>query len=256
MRTDISANLAAWEADADDYQRRHASQLNRWERLGWGVWDIPEETLGALGPVEGLDALELGCGGGQFGIRVARRGARVTGLDFSRAQLGHAASNARAKGVRFPLVRADAERLPFADASFALVFCDHGATTFTDPRITIPEVSRVLRHGGRLVFNHSTPFLCICRPHRGMPGRTLERPYFGLGRLASEPGSPTEWQLTYGDWIRLFASTGLQVEDLIELRPGPAAGSDSTYRDYVSWEWARDLPAEQIWRLRKAGSGG
>lgn len=252
MRKEIAVNLAAWEADAEDYQRRNGSQLNRWERLGWGVWDIPEEAVGALGRVEGLDALELGCGGGQFGIRVARMGARVTGLDFSRNQLAHAVAHARARAVRFPLVRADAEHLPFADSSFDLVFCDHGATTFTDPRVTIPEVSRVLREGGRLVFNHSTPLLGICRPAEGMPGRTLERPYFGLGRVAGEPGSTTEWQLTYGDWIRLFASARLQVEDLIELRPGPeAARSGTTYQGFVSWEWARNFPAEQIWSVRR-----
>lgn len=249
MRDDIAANLACWERDADDYQRRNASQLNRWGRLGWGVWDIPEEQVQALGRVEGLDALELGCGGGQFGIRVARLGARVTGLDFSARQLAHAAANSRSLGVRFPLVNADAERLPFADASFDLVFCDHGATTFTDPRATIPQAARVLRPNGRLVFNHSTPILCVCRPREGLPGRVLERPYFGLGRLVDE-GYATEWQLTYGDWISLFASCALAVEELIELRPG-AAAAQTTYRDYASPGWALDFPAEEIWKLRK-----
>ena len=83
---------------------------------------------------DGLDALELGCGAAQFGIRVAMRGARVVGLDFSANQLAAAGPHLRETGVRMPLVRGDAEELPFADERFDLVFCDHGATTFTDPR--------------------------------------------------------------------------------------------------------------------------
>ncbi len=249
MRDDITANLACWERDADDYQRRNAAQLNRWDRLGWGVWDVPEDQVGALGRVEGLEALELGCGGGQFGIRVARLGARVVGLDFSARQLAHAGAHARKLGERFPLVRADAERLPFAEGSFDLVFCDHGAMTFTDPRVTVPEAARVLRPGGRLVFNHATPIHCLCRPREGTPGRRLERPYFALGRLEDE-GYATEWQLTYGEWIRLFTSSGLAIEDLVELRP-PDGAAATTYRDYVSPDWARDFPAEEIWKVRK-----
>ena len=72
-RDDVRANLASWEADSADYQQRNADQLNRWDRLAWGVWDLPEDQVGALGDVEGLDALELGCGAAQFGIRVSER---------------------------------------------------------------------------------------------------------------------------------------------------------------------------------------
>ena len=50
---------------------------------GVGGADIPEDDIHALGDVRGLDVLEYGCGACQFGIRVAMRGARVTGLDSS-----------------------------------------------------------------------------------------------------------------------------------------------------------------------------
>jgi hypothetical protein len=45
-RDDVRANRASWEADSADYQQRNAAQLNRWDRLGWGVW-IPEDEIGA-----------------------------------------------------------------------------------------------------------------------------------------------------------------------------------------------------------------
>lgn len=252
-RDDVRTNLASWEADSDAYQQRNAAQLNRWDRLGWGIWDIPEDEIGALGDVAGLRALELGCGAAQFGIKVAMRGARVTGLDFSAQQLEAARRNVDATRARFLLVRGSAEELPFADASFDLVFCDHGATSFTDPAITVPEAARALRPGGLLVFNMSTPFIWTAWGDIDAPlARELRAPYFELGRsVIDDPkGATVEWQLPYGAWIRLFRLAGLIVEDLIELRPPEDA--TTTYEGYADLEWARDFPGEHIWKVRKA----
>jgi SAM-dependent methyltransferase len=250
-RDDVRANLASWEAGSAAYQDRNASQLNRWDRLGWGTWDVPEDDVHALGDVEGVEALELGCGACQFGIKVAMRGARVTGLDVSANQLRAGVANMADAGVRFPLVRASAEELPFADASFSLVFADHGATSFTDPHITVPEAARVLRRGGSLVFDIATPFLTTAwGEDDAPPSRMLRRPYFELGRaeIHDEDGTSVEWQLTYGGWIRLFRQSGFVVEDLIELRPDE--GATTTY-DYAPYEWARDFPGEHIWKVRR-----
>ena len=57
-----------------------------------------------------------------------------------------------------------------------------------------------------------------------------------------------EWQLTYGQWIRLFRANGFAIEDLIELRPERDA-NDVRPRPF---EWARDFPGEHIWKVRKA----
>jgi ubiquinone/menaquinone biosynthesis C-methylase UbiE len=189
---------------------------------------------------------------GPFGLKVAARGADVIGLDFSENQLGFGRSNVRSAGLRLPLVRADAEELPFADASFDLVFCDHGATSFTDPHLVVPEVARVLRPGGRFVFNVASPFVWVCWGDDDSPAeRTLRRPYFDLGRTAveDETGTTVEWPATYGEWIRVFAASNFRIEDLIELRPD--AEASTTYSSYAALEWARDYPGEQIWKVRK-----
>jgi SAM-dependent methyltransferase len=251
-REDVRINLASWEADSEAYQKRNAAQLNRWDRLGWGVWDVPEDEIRALGDVRGVRALELGCGACQFGIKVAMRGAAVTGLDFSANQLTRGVANMHETGVRFPLARASAEELPFAGATFDLVFCDHGATSFTDPKATIPEAARVLRSGGLLVFNIATPFIWTAWGDDDEPaGRELRRPYFGEHRVRSEDadGPVVQWHLPYGEWIRLFRAAGLSIEDLIELRPGPDAAT--TFNEYAPADWARDYPGEHIWKVRK-----
>jgi SAM-dependent methyltransferase len=178
----------------------------------------------------------------------------VIGLDFSANQLAAARVNVAEMGERFPLVRASAEELPFADASFDLVFCDHGATSFTDPRVTIPECARVLRSGGHLVFNIATPWVAVCWPNDDdPPDRTLHRPYFELGRsetVEHDGTTSVEWYLGYGAMIRIFRDAGLQVEDLIELRPSPDA--TTTYTGFTTREWARDFPGDHIWKVRKA----
>jgi SAM-dependent methyltransferase len=254
-RDDVRTNLASWEADSADYQARNAAQLNQWDWLGWGTWDVPEDDVRALGDVAGIDALELGCGACQTGIKVTKRGARVVGLDFSANQLRQGVANMTEANVVFPLVRASAEELPFADRSFDLVFCDHGATSFTDPHVTIPEVGRVLRTGGLLVFNIATPFIWTAwGADDAPPSRTLRTPYFEMGRseMPDGDGASVEWQLTYGEWIRLFRENGFVVEDLIELRP--QEGASTTYVGYAPYDWARDFPGEHIWRARRTAA--
>ncbi|MGH2681564.1 MAG: class I SAM-dependent methyltransferase [Actinomycetota bacterium] len=250
----VRKNREHWEREATEYQRRNRSQLNRWDRLGWGVFDASEDEINALGDVDGLRALELGCGAGQFGIRVAMRGAALTGLDFSMAQLRHAPANFEETGVRFPLVQGNGERLPFRDEEFDLVFCDHGVMGFADPALTVPEVARVLRRGGRFVFNGTTPWIWVAwgDQEEELPAtREMRMDYFEMRSVEQEDPSwrTTEFQLPYGEWIRLFRSSSLAIEDLIELRP--SADATSTYDDYAPVEWARAFPAEQIWKVRK-----
>jgi SAM-dependent methyltransferase len=249
----VRVNRLLWNQDADDYQRRNAPQIREQAfsgDLAWGLWAIPESRLGVLGEVAGKDVLELGCGGAQWSMALARRGARPVGLDLSERQLGHGRRLMREAGVRFPLVHGDAERVPFGDGSFDVVFADHGAFSFADPYRTVPESARVLRRGGLLAFNHLSPIYQVATPMEAdHAGDRLVYDYFGLRRLQGPDGT-VEFDLPYGAWIRLFRDCGLVVEDLIE--PRPAADATSTYRDAADLAWARRWPAECIWRARRA----
>jgi SAM-dependent methyltransferase len=66
--------------------------------MAWGVWQ-PESQLGVLGEVAGRTVLELGCGGAQWSVALARAGARVIGLELSEGRLAHARQRVRATGV-------------------------------------------------------------------------------------------------------------------------------------------------------------
>jgi SAM-dependent methyltransferase len=202
--------------------------------------------------VAAKDVLELGCGAGQFGIVLARGGARVTGIDNSERQLAHGRRNAEEAGVEMELVHGSAERLPFADASFDLVTADHGANRFADPYLWVPECARVLRPGGLLAFSGGTAFevLCFDEELDGWSDR-LQRDYFGMHVWdfgAAGDGS-IEFELGYGDWIRLFRRSGFDIEALVEVQP--PEGATSTYRTEAETAWARKWPMEQIWKARK-----
>jgi SAM-dependent methyltransferase len=242
----VRHNRKFWDYDADEYQAAHGDYLKQ-HPLAWGGFRRPESELHVLGEVHDKDMLEIGCGGGQWSVALGSLGARPVGLDVSRAQLRHA----RSASPTLPLLAADAEQLPFADAAFDIVFCDHGAMSFCDPYRTVPEVARVLRSGGRFAFNISTLLRNLCYPV-GDPDAPVSRKLHGkyFGARAFDWGDGTiDYQIPHGEWIALFGEQGLAVEDLLELRAPKRAAS--TYGDYVDHDWARRWPAEEIWRVRK-----
>ncbi len=242
------ANRTFWDADADDYQAFHGDALAA-APAAWGVWRIPEADLGLLGVVDDRDVLELGCGGAQFGTALAHRGARVVGLDLSVGQLRHAAARVTAAGVRLPLTCATGTALPFAAASFDLVFGDHGALSFCDPDRAVAECARVLRPGGRLVFSQLTPLSYLTwDTERLRQTRRLRHRWRDRWAFASEGGT-TDAVWSHGAWIRTLRTHGLVVDDLIELLAPD--GATSTFSDDVPHRWARRWPAEQIWVATK-----
>ncbi|MCU1428971.1 MAG: Methyltransferase type 11 [Actinomycetia bacterium] len=241
-------NRQFWDEDADEYQAAHGEQLAG-APLAWGAWRIPEDELGVLGDVAGLSVLEFGCGGAQWSVALAALGARSVGLDLSRAQLRHAQRNVSSAAVDVPLVQASGEAPPFADASFDIVFCDHGAMSFCDPQRTVPEAARMLRPGGLFAFCATTPLLYLTYDAaRDRQTRQLQLRYDELGRMDYGDGT-IDFVLPPGQWVRLLRSQGLEVEDLIELVA--PEGATTSYTDFVPYRWASRWPSEHIWKTRK-----
>ena len=241
-----------WGRTAAAYEARHRRSLRSGGGKAWGLFRIPESRLKLLGRVRGRRVLELGCGAADWSIALAREGARVVGLDFSAERLRQARRATEEAGVAVELVAANAESIPYPDGFFDLVLSDYGATTFADPRRTVAEVGRVLRTEGVFVFAHASPFRSVAedfRADRFQP--RLVRDYFGL-RVLRTPQS-VEFQLPYGEWVRLFKSSGLRVDRLIE--PQAPRSRQSTYLSSQDQRWARHWPVESIWRLVKLPSG-
>jgi SAM-dependent methyltransferase len=98
----------------------------------------------------GKDVLEIGVGVGSDFIRFVRAGARATGVDLTEHAIDLVRRRLELEGLEADLRQADAERLPFADASFDIVYSWGVLHHTPDTDRAIAEAQRVLKPGGRL----------------------------------------------------------------------------------------------------------
>jgi SAM-dependent methyltransferase len=246
----VLRNQAAWDTWAAGFAD---AGLRNWAAAepAWGIWGVPEAQVGVLpAELDGLDTVELGCGTGYVSAWLARRGARPVGVDVSAAQLATARALQERFGLRFPVLRASAEQPPLADGAFDLAISEYGASIWCDPYAWIPEAARLLRPGGQLIFLVNSVQLMLSVPDEdGLPAtERLLRPFFGMHRFEWPDDDSVEFHLGHGDMIRLLRGCGLEVEDLIEIRPPD--GSTSQH-PLATLEWAQRWPCEEVWKARK-----
>ena len=250
----VAENRRHWDAMAAEWVATGERAWNQ-DRPTWGIWGVGNDVAPLLpDDLTGLDAIELGCGTGYVSSWMRRRGARVVAIDNSERQLATARRLAAEHGVDdIEWIHGNAERVDRPDASFDLAISEYGAAIWCDPHVWIPEAHRLLRPGGRLAFYGNHPLAMICTPADGSTtGYTLERDYFGLGRLdwtgvAVDPGG-IEFNLPVSGWMALFREVGFHVDQYVEVQaPADAAGTAF----FVTAEWARRFPAEQAWLLTK-----
>ena len=210
-----------------------------------------------LPDVRGLDVIELGCGTGYFGAWLKRRGARrVVGIDVTPAQLDTARQLDREFKVGVEFIEANAEAVPLPDASFDLAISEYGASLWCDPYVWIPEAARLLRRGGELVFLRNSTLVILCSPDEANVSRRLSRPQKGIHRFdwVDEDGPTTEFHIGGADMFRLLRETGFDVIDFRELF-APDDAVDHEFYPWVGASWAKQWPAEEIWRAKKRRMG-
>ena len=246
----VAANRRSWDADADAWVDRGRRDWAR-DEIAWGVWHVPESDLLLLPDLDGLDVVELGCGTGYVSSWLARRGARPIGLDNSRRQLATARAFQQEFELTFPLVHADAERVPLRDGSFDLAVSEYGAAIWCDPYRWIPEAARLLRPGGQLVFLGHSYLAMLTFPESDLPAsETLVRSHFGMHRFDwPDNGGAVEFAIPHGEMIRLLRSSGFDVLDLVEY-PAPA-DAETPSDPLATAEWSRRWPIEEAWKARR-----
>ena len=218
--------------------------------ISWGIWAVDESELNVLGDVAGLDVVELGCGTAYFSAWLARAGARPVGVDITPAQLATARRMMAKTGIEFPLVEADAGAtgLPGCELrprALGIRRVDLGRSVPVDPRggAVAPP-----RRPGRLPLQ-----LAARRPLLGGRRRSdgnaaapaLRDAPLRVGRRGRRRVPPAARR-----WIELLRANGFEVERLIEVQAPPDAETHEFYA-YVTAEWARQWPAEDIWVARK-----
>ncbi|MFP4538974.1 MAG: class I SAM-dependent methyltransferase [Dichotomicrobium sp.] len=141
--------------------------LTERQRATWATGDFHEisrqivpvsETLcQAADPHAGERVLDVACGSGNTALVAARRYCEVTGIDYVPALIERASQRAAAEGVVIDFQVADAQALPFPDASFDVVVSVFGVMFAPDQEKAASELLRVCRPGGRIALANWMP---------------------------------------------------------------------------------------------------
>jgi len=219
-RSDVALGYESW------YETAYGRLVDRIET------GLILERLAQLPP--GASLLEIGCGTGWFGRALAQRGFRVAGLDPSGAML------ARAQG-RFPLVRGDAARLPFAERSFDAALLVGVLDFVPDPVLVLREARRVVRQRVVVLALASGSWLGLRRRLRGRMGH----PIFGAARFYS-----------HARLLEMARASGAEPEQVAGALLLPPAIS-ARLPALESWLSRRGLPGAGIVAFTlSAGSAG
>lgn len=185
-----------------------------YRRIATLVAGLSERLVDTLDLRYGEELLDVASGTGSLGIAAARRGAEVTISDIVPELLAHAGERAAVEGVRLRSQPADAESLPFDDASFDVTASCIGVMFAPGQEAAAAEMVRVTRPGGRigLVSWVAEGFLgelfALMGRYVPPPEGTKPAARWGSGRgLRDLFGDRVAWDhVDKGDWRLLFPS--------------------------------------------------
>ena len=149
-------------ATAPDFNAIKAKQQATWASGDFAVigttLNIVGESLAEAADVRaGERVIDIAAGNGNASLAAARRFAHVTSTDYVPALLENGKVRAQAEGLKIDFQVADAEALPFKDASFDVALSTYGAMFTPDHAKPAREMLRVIRSGGRIGLANWTP---------------------------------------------------------------------------------------------------
>ena len=163
MNTDLNIHSAAAPSVAAiDYDAIKQRQQATWASGDYTIigttLQIVGESLAEASDVRAGDrVLDVAAGNGNATLAAARRFAQVTSIDYVPHLLEKAAARARAEALEVRFQVADAETLPFEDASFDIALSTFGVMFTAQPVRAAGELLRVVRSGGRIGMANWTP---------------------------------------------------------------------------------------------------
>lgn len=219
----------AWDAGAESWDNfvESGADYYRTEVHGPGLLEV-------CGDVAGLRVLDVGCGQGWFSRQLARRGARVTGVDVSAELIRLARRHEVDEQLNIEYVLDDAANIHsrWESSSFDLVTACMSLHDMANPEGTIQSVSQILTVGGRFVFSVSHPATetRYREWERDTAGNKLSLRidrYFesGTGSLhwdlpgRSEGWDTPRWYLTLSEWAAAIGAASLVIAGIHEPRP-------------------------------------
>lgn len=249
-----------WDEVAQDWDRFVEEGHDYHRRLGHGP-----ALLTLIGRVRGVRVLDVGCGQGWFSRALARRGAKVTGVDWSKGMLELARRHEQEEPLGIRYVHGDVTGLDrvLGPQQFDLVTSCMALMDVPDPGRGLKAISRLLSSRARLVFSIPHPFNDAStrwsNPRVGHHGPRLVDHYFDEGpftldwKLRGTSGvmRAPQWHRTMTTWSRYLRDGGFAITRLEEPRISAALAQREPRLEggrrvpyYLVLE-ARRLPARQ-----------
>lgn len=237
--------------------------------IGARLQIVGESLCEALDLRSGEKVLDIAAGNGNATLAAARRWAEVTSTDYVPELLERGRERAMANGLAVEFQQADAEALPFKDASFDVVVSTFGVMFTPDQDRAAKEMLRVCRPGGRIGMANWTPesfigqvFKTIGKHIPPMPGvrspalwGTKARLEEMFGGQASIEASSRMYNFRYRSpthWLEVFSTWYGPVHKAFEALP--QAGKAALEEDFLAligrFNQAKDgtmvVPAEYL----------
>jgi SAM-dependent methyltransferase len=237
----MSAKIG-WNIISRAYQENIRVSL---EDVHYGPISPGERELKLLGDVKGKDVLEIGCGGGQNAIVLAKWGAKSVGLDISEEQVRHARNLAREQKVSVSFHIGNMENMDmFPDRAFDIVLSSCAIGYSENYGQTFREAFRVLKEGGLFVF-------CVAHPirNRGRVIRYGGRKMWGLGNYFDRRRRTWGWRFngifarfygyhrTFQDYFNSIVSAGFLVRRVLEPEPYPLDKMTKQEKEKIPYYW-------------------
>ena len=239
-----------WEDLSYRYQKKHKIPIKS-VHYGPGVPD--ENKLKLLGNVRAKYVLELGCGGAQCGIAMAKKGAIVTGIDISKNQLKFAKQLAEKNKVKINLIQRSFQDLnKFNSNSYDVVFSAYALHYSPNLSKVFRQVYRVLKKKGLFVFSFDHPFWSCISPKNFK----IKYNYFKTGKIVEKEVWRDGSKHMYVGYFRKVSDlynnlkeTGFETEKILEPYSGGETWlvKDSSYPKKLM----EMIPTTIIFKARK-----
>jgi len=210
-----------------------------------------ESEFRLLGSVERKRVLELGCGGGQNLVALAKQGAHAIGLDFAPAQLAAVKRLAEKEGVRVELHQGPLSELPFMRAdSVDLVLSAYALGFVEDLNRVFRQVHRVLKEGAPFVFSMPHPAYDLLDDDADDP-LLIRRSYFDRSPVeyAWDGQELSDHHRTVAEVFAGLCRAKFRVDTILEPEPRVDGPRSRHWREPF-----RMVPRTLLVRGRKEGS--